>query len=231
MSKDTSQNRAWYDKKRFLIPLLLLLFPVGMYALYKNKELTKNTKIAMAGAASIFFVVVGVTENAEREDAANKAQEKAQAESIWDQPEHLCDLFQNVGLETTEYFRGNSGFHMCHASKRITEMSEATNYKWNNLEYSVIGGSPDRADSIRFDLSIYALDQAEQDRSVLLSHASAVVESVFERDMPQEIERIIKENNTGTWSDEELQITVRRQPFRQTDGEIYEFLIEPAPAS
>ena len=75
--EDPPQKRAWYDKKRFLIPLLIFVCPVGLYALYKNREWGKNTKIAAAVVSSLFLIGLGTTDR----NGDNVAENASQSES------------------------------------------------------------------------------------------------------------------------------------------------------
>lgn len=75
------QDRAWYDKKRFVIPLLIFLLPVGLYALYKNREWGKNTKIAVAVASSLVFIGLGTTNPGGDNVDENASQSEADEET------------------------------------------------------------------------------------------------------------------------------------------------------
>ena len=64
MSNDTtSESRAWYDKKRFLIPLLVFVFPVGLYALWKNNDFSRRAKLVIGGATLLFAIFAVASEN------------------------------------------------------------------------------------------------------------------------------------------------------------------------
>ncbi|WP_338761995.1 hypothetical protein WAF17_16715 [Bernardetia sp. ABR2-2B] len=50
-------NRSWYDKKRFVLPLLIFMFPVGLYALWKGSSFSKGIKIGISAVYVLFFLM------------------------------------------------------------------------------------------------------------------------------------------------------------------------------
>ncbi len=50
-----SDVRKWTDKKRFILPLLIFLFPVGLYFLWKSNGFSKEGKIGLSIGFGLFF--------------------------------------------------------------------------------------------------------------------------------------------------------------------------------
>ncbi len=50
-------TRRWYDKKRFILPLLIFMFPVGLYALWKGNAFSKGIKIGISAVYVLFFLM------------------------------------------------------------------------------------------------------------------------------------------------------------------------------
>ena len=50
---ETQQTKKWYDNTLVVVILCIIFFPVGLYALWKNNNFQKNTKI-------IWTVVIGI---------------------------------------------------------------------------------------------------------------------------------------------------------------------------
>ena len=228
--QDAPQKRAWYDKKRFVIPLLIFLLPVGLYALYKNREWGKNTKIVVAVVSSLVFIGLGTTDRRSQDNTAENPQNETEEglAGIWGDPEHACNLMSNAGLETNGYSKIGSGSFICTSSKTVTEMSAATDYRENSMEYGVWGSSRGRIDSITIDLEIGAVNESERVRPLLVTHASGLVQAAFNRDLPEEVESMMRGNETGTWSSEDLRMTVWRMPYRNAEGEQYKLVLQPA---
>ena len=231
MSNETApESRAWYDKKRFLIPLLIFLFPVGLYALYKNRQWSTRTKMIVASGFAL-VLVAGALTNADKDAETNARTGRADMQrgpgGIWQEPSRACELMNDDRLGTNGYTKIDGSTYVCTASKTVTEMSEGTGYKENVLEYGVWGSTASRLDSITLDLEIMAPGEADNVRPLLGTHAFGLVRSAFGRDLPEEVAAMIRENETGTWSGQDLRMTVKRMPYGNADGEEYKLLIQP----
>lgn len=51
-----SEDKKWYDRTWLVILWLILFFPVGLFALYKNQRLSRNSKYVVIG----LFLILGV---------------------------------------------------------------------------------------------------------------------------------------------------------------------------
>ncbi|MDX2362172.1 MAG: hypothetical protein QNK23_15295 [Crocinitomicaceae bacterium] len=58
-------EKKWYEKAEWIYILVLLFWPVGLFLLWKNKEIPKKNKLIMTG---IFLVllVIGLLMNGEK---------------------------------------------------------------------------------------------------------------------------------------------------------------------
>ncbi|MFC1467654.1 hypothetical protein ACFLQY_03045 [Verrucomicrobiota bacterium] len=57
-----TDKRTWYDNKTIVIALLILFFPVGLYALWKNQNFSKGTKLGVTVVVVILAIASIATE-------------------------------------------------------------------------------------------------------------------------------------------------------------------------
>jgi len=55
MEKNLNQPRNWYDKKRFVLPLLLFIFPVGVIVLWGGKSFPVIGKVLLTAGMLAFY--------------------------------------------------------------------------------------------------------------------------------------------------------------------------------
>ncbi len=53
VAQPNEEPRKWYDRKTVVVLLLILFFPVGLYALWKNTTFTTKTKWVLAGVVIV----------------------------------------------------------------------------------------------------------------------------------------------------------------------------------
>lgn len=52
-------EKKWYDKKRFVLPLLIFFYPIGLYGLFKGKAIAKkDIKIGLAVGVPFLFMFI-----------------------------------------------------------------------------------------------------------------------------------------------------------------------------
>ena len=80
------ENTPWYNKTLWVVLALVLFFPLGFYALYKNETWSKNAKLIAGGVVGV-IVLIGLlsppppppADSGEPELAASSAPEVAEA--------------------------------------------------------------------------------------------------------------------------------------------------------
>jgi hypothetical protein len=87
---NTATTQQWYDKIWLVILLCILFFPVGIYALWKNKSISKGWKIIVSIIVISLIIISGFSESEEsnsnsirmtqEQEDSIKAEEKKQAE-------------------------------------------------------------------------------------------------------------------------------------------------------
>jgi hypothetical protein len=78
--ENQNQNK-WYDNKLVVYLLILLFFPVGLYALWKNNATSKGTKIIVTVLVSLF--AIAVLNNDPKTDTNSPAEKVAEQNKQW----------------------------------------------------------------------------------------------------------------------------------------------------
>ena len=60
--EETAKNK-WYDKKALVIILLIIFFPVGLYALWKNNKFSMISKGVITVIVAFFVVIFALQGN------------------------------------------------------------------------------------------------------------------------------------------------------------------------
>lgn len=99
MSNDNETGkRIWYDNKALIIILLILFFPVGLYALWKNKHFSKPVKIGVTVLIAILAIVSIATEE-ETTTAPTKSVVNLPAYEIWKQDKYDAPIKTQLTIE------------------------------------------------------------------------------------------------------------------------------------
>lgn len=77
-NSDQREKRNWYDNKTLIVVLLILFFPVGLYALWKNRDFSKNAKWAITAGVA-FLVILAL---AEEPDTSNTTLDASTPETV-----------------------------------------------------------------------------------------------------------------------------------------------------
>ena len=56
-------TKPWYDNRFVVIALCIFFFPIGLYALWKNNEISKQWKIGGTAIIAILFIAAGLSDN------------------------------------------------------------------------------------------------------------------------------------------------------------------------
>jgi len=78
MDKDNTQQgfqgeeKKWYQKPEWIYVLVILFWPVGLYLLWSNKEITKKNKLIMTGIFLVLLVIGLITQGPEMFDRIDK---------------------------------------------------------------------------------------------------------------------------------------------------------------
>ena len=57
-------EKKWYQKTEWIFMLVLLFWPVGLYLLWTNKEISKKNKLIVSGIF-LFLLIIGLMMNGE----------------------------------------------------------------------------------------------------------------------------------------------------------------------
>ncbi|WP_445721829.1 hypothetical protein [Flavobacterium sp.] len=69
---NNSDERHWYDKTGLVIILCIFIFPVGIYALWKNQSISKGWKIAVTAIIGLIFIVNVGNKDKKNSDSSKK---------------------------------------------------------------------------------------------------------------------------------------------------------------
>lgn len=64
-------NPKWYQKNPFIILLLVLFFPVGLYLMWKHSDWSPKTKWIVTGVLLVFVFIVGISDDTEQSAVDN----------------------------------------------------------------------------------------------------------------------------------------------------------------
>ncbi len=71
--KDTLLKKEWYDKKGLVFLLLVIFFPIGLYALWKSSSISKGLKIGLTATVFLFVIIIGSSDkNRQKENSPTK---------------------------------------------------------------------------------------------------------------------------------------------------------------
>lgn len=63
MNETSDQKKSeWYENKALVVVLLVVFFPVGLYAIWKNTEFSDKTKWIVTGIIAFLVLVIGVSD-------------------------------------------------------------------------------------------------------------------------------------------------------------------------
>jgi hypothetical protein len=99
MEKNLNQPRNWYDKKRFVLPLLLFIFPVGVYFLWKSNGFSKEGKVGLSIAFTLFFFMYVAGSLLEPSKQNNQAVDNNLPERVEMEAQEGTVQFDNSGEE------------------------------------------------------------------------------------------------------------------------------------
>jgi hypothetical protein len=57
---ESHRVKNWYDKKAIVVLLLVFFSPVGIYALWKNSEFPRKTKVILSAGAAL-LIILGIS--------------------------------------------------------------------------------------------------------------------------------------------------------------------------
>jgi|AntRauTorcE11897_2_1112592.scaffolds.fasta_scaffold10792_3 hypothetical protein len=69
-----SSDYKWYDRKWVVILLLIVFFPVGFYALYKNRTFSTTAKWSISGVVVLLIVIGALSEEPETTTSSNTSE-------------------------------------------------------------------------------------------------------------------------------------------------------------
>jgi hypothetical protein len=104
--------KKWYDKKAAVIILLILFFPVGLYALWKGNSFGKNVKIVLTCVVGVLVLIsiagnsdtgtVSTTTTLQRDNAATQ-NTSARADTRQGAPQQKTQKKQPKGVSRQTY--------------------------------------------------------------------------------------------------------------------------------
>lgn len=97
------ESKKWYDNKGIVALLCVLFFPVGLYALWKSRTISKGWKVGVTIVIGIFVVAAlgeeDLSETTARSNSQNSTQTESQVESV---PEK--EYVETGDVLSTRYF-------------------------------------------------------------------------------------------------------------------------------
>lgn len=92
------EQKKWYDNKLVVYLLLVIFFPVGLYALWKNNSFSKGIKIGLTTIVMILVILIGSSD----EDKQKNESSPVLDTQVEETPTKLVDEKQVVTFQ--EYF-------------------------------------------------------------------------------------------------------------------------------
>lgn len=98
-------NNKWYDNKAVVVILMILFFPVGLYALWKSNTISKNWKIGVSAVFGFLFIIAIATDDKSDSKTAKKVEKKEKKEIV---EEKQKEEPKPVRLTDEEYLKNYS---------------------------------------------------------------------------------------------------------------------------
>lgn len=103
----STENSKWYDSRFFVVTLLIVFFPIGVYALIRNRRFKTSSKGLLAGFFTLVLVLAfGNAENTKklaREAGYESASEYLQAKELGlNSREQLLAHLEQVRMEDAQ---------------------------------------------------------------------------------------------------------------------------------
>lgn len=208
----------WYQKKPFIIVLLVLFFPVGLYLMWKYADWSSKTKWVVTGILLVFVFIIGVNDDAS--EAVNNSNGSAQTQeeqsnieipqySVLDKTEHISTRMSD---DQASYFGGVliEENVMDISPEEFTEIARKIAEK-EDLDNSASFYSTKEA--FRADYSVYV---PEENKSQLEQLGGLESNQEY---MPQaEIDRLLDEGYIGSFEDGEFTMSPSSDYYEQHRG-------------
>lgn len=122
------------ERENFIVIMLILFFPVGLYFMWKNAEWKTGGKIAITIICSL-ILIVGLSPSDEETKGDDVNQEETQSEPTYDEQEDIADESESVesDVEETETviddelsdeFANNAGNYLLQLSDSYTVLGD-----------------------------------------------------------------------------------------------------------
>lgn len=72
---ELENSKKWYNNTGLVILFIIVFFPVGLYALWKNENISKNWKIVISSGI-VFLLIVGIGSDGQIEEPFDLKKEK-----------------------------------------------------------------------------------------------------------------------------------------------------------
>ncbi len=102
MEQNTKSN-AWFDKTWLVVVLCLFIFPVGLYALWKNTKISKGWKIAVTVIIVLIFIGNISGKGSSSSSSTETSEQDASKEWV-----NVFE-FDGNGMKKSESFKLNGG--------------------------------------------------------------------------------------------------------------------------
>lgn len=131
-------HSKWYDKTWLVFILCAFLFPIGIYALWKNTTLTKNGKIVATSIIAI--IVISQLANKINYSTADNSSNAFNVDSVNTQEDNLTNIEEDIinpEIPASKYFKIDGITKMRYIEDGIFEMEleilNNTNYKFTKF--------------------------------------------------------------------------------------------------
>ena len=194
-SEILKKESKWYDKKALVIILLVIFFPVGLYALWKSNRFSKMSKGIITAVVIAILLIFGFMD--EQEEKTIQGQQKT-VEKKSNIRASLDDFKMAIPL-------------LSQRKMEITERTDRLEYSWKNL--STTGQSnwatfyDDGKDGTVDQITIVVTTDNNNEINTIMSIGLAYrfVEVASEKkDFMSEFTNWLKSNKTKKWFNEVL---------------------------
>lgn len=98
-SEDPQENEKWYQKTWFIIIMLIFLFPVGLFLMWKYKKFNKIARYIITGLFALAFVVVLAGGPQETEQQAEQTPDESEVVDVEAEQKEADEALKNAILQ------------------------------------------------------------------------------------------------------------------------------------
>lgn len=137
------EQKKWYDNKLVVYLLLIIFFPVGLYALWKNNSFSKGVKIGLTTVVVFLVIIIG---SSDKDKQKNKSSTVLDTQVEESSPKLVAEqkvitfqeyfLNQKAGLYNSDYINANNNalkrLFKTNTEKLTKQLLDSVNYTLTN---------------------------------------------------------------------------------------------------